>query len=953
MKKVMLTRFVKLLILAAIVLLALLAGFYAGGPMLLERIITGQMRSNGLADPVVKVQAITHKSLHLTEVSARKPMVHIDSVIVYFSVGSLLQGMVDEIVINGLKGHVAFRDNKLDLGLPKSQSDSDTALAIPAQTIDVRSSSLILDFQEKNYHIPFSLLANFADDQRLTFSVWSRVLAQPFFIKGQSNLKTMETRVRARALWSEFLGPGRFFFRETEPDLEKSGAFQAGLDLYWEINSQGKGLGSVDIQVQAEDLRMWGIENGPGLEEGVFSARARFDDQLVFDQLEARLNLAGLSYNNNLLDHLELIISENGTSLELSSRLNRPVSASFRLHGKQSSINELLKDSPKYTADFEWQAGVEFLPAQLDFLSPVKVEADRSLTARGQGHLNAAYSPEAVSTEDIWFLQMSAKRLDFASAGFFLPVHGLKVRDLLLEAPFYIEAWPEQVKGSLSEQSSLSIKEIYLQSGSQRYQVKGLDFVNQPGNLPAQFEIMKSGSKNLSWHTRLNSGFDAFLKDADISGRDLSFSGELHEDEQGAFNADSRIKLEVDLARLKKIGAEIADISLDIPFVLGSATAGQGQFSTGGISYSGVNFPGISGQAAVENYQVKSRGSWPFLPGAELEFAVDMLVDPDKDVAGKINAHTKWFDIPEKEMLDAVASMPENMSIEGSARADFDLVIEGSGLRPQLRIDVRDADVREPDMDMEAAGISGSMLLNDFFPLTTPGNQRMEIQRIRIGQLELVDGFATFRLESPQRIFVEKTRWNLPEGGFIAAHAARVDLQDFNADFEVFFEDIDLVHLVSRISQEKVAGSGRVYGRVPLLYKQDKVTIGQGYLYSVPGTGRLSIKDEEWLDMLLLYVRQAMKDHPYLSTVSERLEQALRDFEYDFLSVNLEPGPDDTSARIELRGKGVQGDPPQEVGSLVVNVNDLQEIVNRVLHFQLTRDESVKKTLDDLLDFEQ
>lgn len=949
----MLTRFVKLLILAVFVLLTMTVAFYAGGPILLERIIISQMRSSGLVEPEVKVRAITHKTLHLTEVSARKPMVHIDSMIIYFSVGSLLQGRVDEIVINGLEGHVAVNNNKLDMGLQRSQSDSGISPAIPVQTIDVRSSSLILNFQEKNYHIPFSLLANMEDEHSLSFSVWSRVLAQPFFIEGQSNLKTAESSVHARALWSEFMGPGQFFFRETEPGLENPGIFQARLDLNWEINSQGKGKGSVDIHVQAENLRMWGAENGPGLEEGVFSAKARFDDQLVFDQMEARLNLAGLSYNNNLLDHLDLAISDNGASLELFSRLSRPVSASFRLHGKQSPINELLKDLPKYTAEFDWEAGVEFLPAQLDFFRPVKIEADNSMTARGQGHLKADYSPKAVSAEDIWFLQVSAKHLDFASAGFFLPAHGLKVRDLLLEAPFYIQAGPERIKGSLNEQSSLSIKEIYMESGTGGYQVKGLDLINEPGRLPAQFEILKNGSKKITWHTRLDSEFDVFLQDADISGRDMGFSGELQEDEKGALNTYIRINPDIALVRLKKIGAEIADISLDIPFVLGNAAVGQGQFSTGRISYSGMNFPGITGQAMVENYQVKSRGSWQFLPGADLEFAVDMTVEPGNDITGKINAHTNWFDMPEKEMLDAVVSIPENMSINGSVRAELDLVVEGPVLRPQLRIDVRDADVRDPDMDMEAAGISGSVLLDDFFPLTTPGNQRMEIQRITIGQLELVDGFVTFRLESPESIFVEKTSWNLPEGGFIAAHAARIDLQDFNADFEVFFEDIDLVQLVSRVSQEKIAGSGRVYGRVPLLYKQDQVTIGQGYLYSVPGTGRLGIIDEEWLDILLLYVRQAMKGHPYLATVSERLEQALRDFEYDFLSVKLEPGPDDTSARIEIRGKGVQGDPPQEVGSLVINVNDLQEIVNRVLHFQLTRDESVRKALDDLLDFEQ
>ena len=45
------------------------------------------------------------------------------------------------------------------------------------------------------------------------------------------------------------------------------------------------------------------------------------------------------------------------------------------------------------------------------------------------------------------------------------------------------------------------------------------------------------------------------------------------------------------------------------------------------------------------------------------------------------------------------------------------------------------------------------------------------------------------------------------------------------------------------------------------------------------------------------------------------------------------------------------GDPPQEIGSLVLNVNDLDEIINRVLGFTLSSRESVDRTLEELLDF--
>ncbi|MFO7727539.1 MAG: YdbH domain-containing protein, partial [Desulfonatronovibrio sp.] len=807
--------------------------------------------------------------------------------------------------------------------------------------------------QGKNYLIPFSLQADLEDEHSLNFSAWSLLLGHPFSIEGHTNVNTLETSVQARTVWSEFLEPGRAFYRQGTSFRDNSDPVEAGLSLHWETDSQGGGQARVDMRCQVSDLRMQGPGLDIGLEKGSFSAKAGFDDNFYFDRLEADLSLSGLSLNENRVDRLTLAVREQASVLELFAGLEHPFSAFLEVRGRQSSINEFLKNSPGYKADFEWKAGLDLGPEQFDLLSPVEIETGSSVTVNAHGQLKGEYLPDAAQPENSWFLQVSAEQSRTGPVSFHLPELALQVSDLELNLPFLIEARPGRTGAKIMPGSRISLKETVLKQQSARYQVEGLEFIGQGKKPFAEFEVLENGIKSLSVHTRLNSGFEVISQNADVSGRDLLFSAKLQEDEQGVLNADISMQPDIALVRLKQTGVEIEDVSLDVPFVLGNARPGQGKFSTGRISYDGMHFPGISGQIIVENYQVKSRGSWPFLPGADLELAVDMLVDPGKDITGKIKAHTNWFDIPEKELRDVIVSMPEDMSITGSARAELALAVDAGSLRPQALIEIRDAGMLNPDMDMEIAGISGSMFIDDFFPLTTPGRQRMEIQKLRIGQLELIDGFATFRLESPERIFVEKTRWNLPEGGFIAAHAARIDLQDSNADFEVFFEDIDLVRLVSRISQEKIAGSGRVYGRVPLLYKQDKVTIGQGYLYSVPGTGRLRIRDEEWLDILLLYVRQAMKDHPYLSTVSERLEQALRDFEYDFLSVNLEPGPDDTSARIELRGKGVRGDPPQEVGSLVINVNDLQEIVNRVLHFQLTRDESVKKALDDLLDFEK
>ncbi|MBS0014624.1 MAG: YdbH domain-containing protein [Desulfobacterales bacterium] len=270
-------------------------------------------------------------------------------------------------------------------------------------------------------------------------------------------------------------------------------------------------------------------------------------------------------------------------------------------------------------------------------------------------------------------------------------------------------------------------------------------------------------------------------------------------------------------------------------------------------------------------------------------------------------------------------------------------------LQPELAISIENGDIDWPQSNLKAAGINGRVQIRDLFPLTTPGNQRIDIKRLKAGELALEDGFVIFRIE-PESLFLEKTQWHLADGGVLAAHSSRLDFDPLAADLDVFFQDVDLVGLAARLTEEKIIGSGRVHGRVPVQWRPERIRIGQGFLYSVPGTGRFGIKDEKWLNALMLYVRDALAGHEYLSLLSKRLEKALGNFEYNFLSIHLEPEKQDATARIELRGQGVEGESPQEVGSLVINVNAIEEILNRVLGFYSTKDQSIAEALDVLFE---
>ncbi len=953
MKKYYAASFVKTLALLVFLAMAGLVGLYFAGPVVLEAVIIAKMRSAGLVKPHVKVDAITHKGVHLSRISARKPNLQVDSVFAGFSFSGLLQGRLDEIIISGCRYFVEIKDNKPDLGLPSAGEKSGAVpMAFPFKTIDLRSFFLVLNYQEKDYLIPFSSKIFLEDDHKVRFSGWSYLLGLPLSLEGQANISTMETMVQVQAAWSEFLGPGSWFISRENKSVKDPGPVDGRFSLQWTTDSRGKGRGQFYIEAFADGLYLSGPGFGLGLEKGSFSVQALFDDEFYFDRLDADLSLAAMNFNENLLEHLDLSLGEQGALLEMSAKVTHPFNAKVNAGGRQSSINELIGDVLEYEADFQWETNLEIDRNLIDLVSPVELEIEEAIKVFAHGGVKAGFSSGQGLDEARWVLRVNGEKSIIDPVSFFLPEYALRVSDLRFEGPFVLDASSGRIEGGFMKNTGISIREISVVQNSEKYLVTGLDFKNRQDFPFVFFEAMEDGFASLSWHAEQDGGFEADFTDADLLGQGLKIAGKLKRDNNGRQQANVRISPEIALVKLRGFEAQVADIHLDIPFILGDADPSPGSLSTGEISFSGVSFPGMTGQIIIHDYQVKSRGEWPFLPGAKLEFFADITPDPDKGATGRISAHTEWFDFPEKEIIDRLVPALTDMTMTGSAKIGLDIDLRGSAIRPQARIDFRDAEIAVPDMDMEGSRIRGSVVIDDFFPLTTPGNQRIDVGRFRIGLLELEEGFLTFRLESPESIFLERTRWNLLEGGFIAAHASRFNLQDMSADLEIFFENIDLLKLVSRLSQEKIVGSGLVYGRVPLQYKQDRVTIGDGYLYSAPGAGRLGIRDEDWLETLLLYVRDAMSGHPYLSLVSERLEQALRDFEYNFLAVKLVPGLEDTSARVELRGRGVKGDPPQEVGSLVINVNDLGEIVNRVLRFQLSKDESIERALDELFDFQ-
>ncbi len=930
---------IKPVALSLLFILTGVAAFYIAGPALIEKILVNRMREAGFVEPNARVMAVTSKGVHISRVSAQQPRLDIDFITIGYSLQSLMRGRADDIFISGLQYTIGLDDRKPDFGFPVSENGkSDAPIDLPFNSIEIKSSSLVFNYKGKGYPVPFRLTIVKMGNSILDYTSMPVVFGLPVNIKGRTNIDTLETNISAVTAL-----PGNRYSSGQEPD---NNAYDARVKFHWTTGADGSGKGSVDIVASAENLEASFKNYRAGLEKGYFHVNAFFNDQMHFETFETDFSITGLDLNRFRAEKIRMQVNDNGSIFKFNANVKKPVDGQIEISGNQTSINELLNDGFSHDAGFDWNIQLGGDPGFLEAFGPVEMAANGPFHAAAKGTGSAGFSPKQANGEERWHIGIDIRQAAVDLAEVVIPGYFLTAQDLVFHGTGTFFSNPDQLRAEIGKTSILKAATVAYEPPGQRSRLKDAE-------LSPDIRIHRTGdgSMKVSGSGRAEKTFRADFNQGSILGNSFLFEADLHLDAGKVIKGVGLVQADMGRVHIPSADLLVLDLKLDIPIALGGVSAQKGRFSTGAVSRGKTSWPGIKGESEIYDDHVHVTGVWPFLPDASVEFSCVATLDPDEGISGNMTARTGWFDLPEKRFLDGLAPGLERITATGSFNTQLNLDLNGSDIQPDLHVAFRDVDIMYPDMDMEITGATGGVRLNSFSPLTTPGNQRMDISGFRIGEVEFIDGFAAFRLDSADEVFLERTRWHLPEGGFITAHASKFDIKAQSADFEVFFEDIDVITLASRVTDRKIDGSGLVYGRVPVLYEKGKVELGNGFLYSIPGTGRLGIKDDEWLETLLLHVRDAMRGHPYLSTVSERLEQALQDFEYNYLVVKLTKGVEDTSAMIELRGQGVEGDPPQEVGSLVINVNDLGEIVNRLLRFQMSREESIERAFDELFEF--
>jgi hypothetical protein len=211
----------------------------------------------------------------------------------------------------------------------------------------------------------------------------------------------------------------------------------------------------------------------------------------------------------------------------------------------------------------------------------------------------------------------------------------------------------------------------------------------------------------------------------------------------------------------------------------------------------------------------------------------------------------------------------------------------------------------------------------------------------------LNDGVVAFEIESPDSVFIEATNWSWGDKGKFWTHAVRFDPNHPRLDAQVFIEELALDEWLNVISDGRISGQGRLFGRIPVTYQPDaerRLLFGRGFLYTQPEAGTLQMHNTEWVTNTLLADPQFTRDAA-ARQLRDRIIDSLKDFRYEQLAFEFIPRENDLQLKMVATGRG-QGPGGVPLAPLTVNLNGYDQVLNNNVLPKLGSSQAITNALE-------
>lgn len=370
---------------------------------------------------------------------------------------------------------------------------------------------------------------------------------------------------------------------------------------------------------------------------------------------------------------------------------------------------------------------------------------------------------------------------------------------------------------------------------------------------------------------------------------------------QSGVNAAMEGKLSFSEAKIvdPAFHAKIDGIEGAIPLVWPLNSPGEkGWITVGRIRWQDLDIGSsrIAIQQSKDGFSIDGKHTSALFPGLSVGIkGRSTILGTDQPMA-EIYFDVIQYYLPSDSALGKILPAAGSIAVTGTLNADLKIQLRGPEASGMLNGELIDGSMALEGKDAIIEGIYLGLSLPDLPDLRSAPKQHLRFERASFGALNATDGQIDFRIESADSLLIEKSSLKWGEGS-LYTHAMRFRPGSNDYNLTVYCDRLSLAQLLEQIGSVKAEGSGTVNGRIPIEYRNNKLRFKDGFLYSTPGDGgSIRLTDTEILTAGI------PPDTPQYAQL-ELARQALEDYDYKWVKLNLESREDILLMGMQLDGK--------------------------------------------------
>lgn len=274
------------------------------------------------------------------------------------------------------------------------------------------------------------------------------------------------------------------------------------------------------------------------------------------------------------------------------------------------------------------------------------------------------------------------------------------------------------------------------------------------------------------------------------------------------------------------------------------------------------------------------------------------------------------------------------MKVEGGVEPDGEISWSAKGLKSSADVSIDNISIKAAGGSI--SGLTGQVHISELTPLTVSSPQELTA-RSAITGIPLENPFLRFRVETKNGspvLYIDRLTVGLV-GGAAIIEEARVDTGAKVNRIEVQLTRLDLEEVMALSNVEELIATGRVSGKIPLVFGGARLLVEDGLL-AAEGPGVLKMTSGA--------ARQALGGG---GEQAELLLDILENFRYSELSIEItktESGEDTVKLHAAGSNPDVENNRP-----VVLNINlttSLDKIFNALLDGYLLSEKALRATVD-------